>query len=69
MDGLEFVRKFRMLDRHTPVLMLTGAASPGLQTAALLAGVNLVLAKPLDAMGLAQAVALARRVESQDRAA
>jgi two-component system chemotaxis response regulator CheY len=50
MDGVEFAREFRKLEGHntTPLLMISSEADPRRVAAALLAGVDEYLFKPVD---------------------
>jgi CheY-like chemotaxis protein len=76
MDGLEFIRRFRMLPGKAdiPVVMVSAYGDSLLKQAALAAGVSEFLQKPVDATNLAMrlqtllaARALRKRVEKDER--
>lgn len=52
MNGLEFLKEVRALNKEVPFLMVTGNASKNYVVKAVQAGVNDFLAKPFSASGL-----------------
>ena len=58
MDGLSFARRFRALGRATPMLMLSGQDNAEVVVAAIDAGFNAYVPKPITGALLADAVRL-----------
>ena len=58
MDGLSFARRFRALGRPTPMLMLSGQDNADVVVAALDAGFNAFVPKPVTGHLLADAIRL-----------
>lgn len=58
MDGLSFARRFRALGRPTPMLMLSGQDGADVVVAAIDAGFNAFVAKPITGPLLADAIRL-----------
>jgi DNA-binding NarL/FixJ family response regulator len=58
MDGLSFARRFRALGRPTPMLMLSGQDSADVVVAAIDAGFNAFVPKPVTGQLLAGAIRL-----------
>ena len=58
MDGLSFARRFRALGGRTPMLMLSGQGGDEVVVAALDAGFNAFVAKPVTGHLLADAIRL-----------
>ena len=58
MDGLSFARRFRALGRRTPMVMLSGQDSAEIVVAALDAGFNAFVPKPVTGHLLADAIRL-----------
>ncbi len=58
MDGLSFARRFRALGRPTPMLMLSGQDDAGVVVAAMDAGFNAFVPKPITGSMLADAIRL-----------
>jgi CheY-like chemotaxis protein len=58
MDGLSFARRFRALGRPTPMLMLSGQDNADVVMAAIDAGFNAFLPKPITGPLLADAIRL-----------
>lgn len=56
MNGLEFLREFRQLEKNTPFLMLTGNSTKELVVASVKAGVTDFMAKPFTSGDLLQKV-------------
>jgi CheY-like chemotaxis protein len=64
MEGLQALRSARAADIHTPAVVITGLAGPGLEAAVARLGVTTLLRKPFGAVELREAVAslLGRRI-------
>lgn len=58
MDGLSFARRFRALGRPTPMLMLSGQDNADVVVAAIDAGFNAFIPKPVTGHLLADAIRL-----------
>jgi CheY-like chemotaxis protein len=58
MDGLSFARRFRALGRPTPMLMLSGQDNADVVVAAMDAGFNAFVPKPITGPLLADAIRL-----------
>jgi CheY-like chemotaxis protein len=58
-DGVEAARRLREISRTLSIVMVTGSASPDARRAAVEAGVDAVLQKPITAIVLMRAVRLA----------
>lgn len=56
--GVDFCRKFRATDRHTPILFLSAAANTSDLEEGISAGANNYLTKPVDPQDLVRAVEL-----------
>ncbi len=56
MDGLSFVRKYRSMGRHTPIIMVTTEAEKARVIEAIKAGVNNYVVKPFTPDGLAERI-------------
>ncbi len=47
MDGMEFIRRLKAMDRHVPVIVVTGYDTGGLQREPAMWGVGAILQKPV----------------------
>ncbi len=56
MNGLDFLKEFRKIQKDTPFLMVTGNASKDLVLSAMKAGVTAFIAKPFTANSLLEKV-------------
>ncbi|MCL4679046.1 MAG: response regulator [Alphaproteobacteria bacterium] len=56
MDGMEFIRCLKAMDRHVPVIVVTGYDTGGLQREPVMWGVGAILQKPVSRETLVETV-------------
>ncbi len=56
MDGMEFIRRLKAMDRHVPVIVVTGYDTGGLQREPAMWGVGEILQKPVSRETLVETV-------------